>query len=71
METGSTFSPTAAQQLATQCVEVEKSGDSLCTGLRDRDIKTDRQGIIISPREVLVLCLHLVRGGPGHIARVL
>ena len=50
---------------------MERSRDSLCTWLRDRDIKTDRQGIIISPREVLVLCLHLVRGGPGHIARVL
>ena len=39
--------------------------------LWDKDEKMDRQGIDISPREVLVLCLHLVRGGPGHIARVL
>ena len=60
-----------AGQLTTQCVEVVKSRDSLVIGLRERDDKQDRRGIMISPREVLVLCLHLVRGDPGHIARVL
>ena len=59
-----------AGQLTTQCVEVVKSRDSLVIGLRERDDKQDRRGIMISPREVLVLCLHLVRGDPGHIARV-
>ena len=60
-----------ARQLTTQCVEVVKSRDGLLIGLRDGDEIQDKRGIMISPREVLVLCLHLVRGDPGHIARVL
>ena len=63
--------PPTAGQLVFQCEEEERSRDGLVIGLRDRDVSQDRQWINISPREVLVLCLHLVRGDPGHIAQVL
>ena len=63
--------PPTAGQLVIQCEEEERSRDGLVIGLRDRDVSQDRQWINISPREVLVLCLHLVRGDPGHIAQVL